>query len=434
MHDDEQHGARALVREDLHEADRLPGAPGRLPVRAAGQPAPGLFPVGRPGRQVVLQPAFPFAAPPPVAEPEVPVDGVPGLLEPAAHEGQIDYPGPGWQEPAGSGGRGLQWCFTLNNYTHQEEAALEALVESGALTYLVYGREVAPSTGTPHLQGYCRLSGGEGQRKRRNQVRRLLGGRVYLALLKGTPQQAAAYCKKGSQTKASWKLDGVNGPTYGLDADVVEFGVLDPLQRPGRRCDLDEVRMMIRAGTTRLDIADAHFAKWCFHDKAFEKYRKLIYVAESRIQLRVILLWGAPGSGKSYYAHAAHPGRWYDSPSPKAEWFDGYDVLVHDAVLFDDIGDDIPLNTFKKLLDIYPMQVPTKGDFVPYGPSFVYVTTNAVPSSLYSKANDADRAAWKRRFHAVLKFDIDIGPDGKQVVQPPEVTHAKVLLNPMDWE
>lgn len=42
------------------------------------------------------------------------------------------------------------WCFTLNNYTADEEAAVTAWYD---LSYCVYGREVS-STGTRHLQGF----------------------------------------------------------------------------------------------------------------------------------------------------------------------------------------------------------------------------------------------------------------------------------------
>lgn len=45
------------------------------------------------------------------------------------------------------------WCFTLNNYTPEEEETLQDQDLLG-YRYMVYGHEIAPTTGTPHLQGY----------------------------------------------------------------------------------------------------------------------------------------------------------------------------------------------------------------------------------------------------------------------------------------
>lgn len=46
--------------------------------------------------------------------------------------------------------RSRGWVFTWNNYTPEDEQAIQAI----KCQYLCYGREVAPTTGTPHLQGY----------------------------------------------------------------------------------------------------------------------------------------------------------------------------------------------------------------------------------------------------------------------------------------
>lgn len=45
------------------------------------------------------------------------------------------------------------WCFTLNNYTDQEIETLRDQKKIG-YRYIIFGKEIAPTTGTPHLQGY----------------------------------------------------------------------------------------------------------------------------------------------------------------------------------------------------------------------------------------------------------------------------------------
>lgn len=48
-----------------------------------------------------------------------------------------------------------RWVFTLNNWT---QAEFDLLIQPdnfpSKFSYLLFGREIAPKTGTPHLQGY----------------------------------------------------------------------------------------------------------------------------------------------------------------------------------------------------------------------------------------------------------------------------------------
>jgi len=44
------------------------------------------------------------------------------------------------------------WVFTLNNYKDEDLARLAKPYEQ--VKYIAYGKEIAPGTGTPHLQGY----------------------------------------------------------------------------------------------------------------------------------------------------------------------------------------------------------------------------------------------------------------------------------------
>ena len=79
------------------------------------------------------------------------------------------------------------WCFTLNNYTAEDEARLASL----SCKYIVYGREVGES-GTPHLQGYVEFNKG----RKFEKVKSLLGDSVHLEMRRGTSKEASDYCKK----------------------------------------------------------------------------------------------------------------------------------------------------------------------------------------------------------------------------------------------
>lgn len=85
--------------------------------------------------------------------------------------------------------RSRGWCFTLNNYTQEEEEKIKQV----ECKYLVFGHEhTKPGEGTPHLQGYIFFK----NQKTMNVVKQLLGERCHLETQKGTADQAAEYCMK----------------------------------------------------------------------------------------------------------------------------------------------------------------------------------------------------------------------------------------------
>ena len=131
--------------------------------------------------------------------------------------------------------RATRWLFTLNNYTPQDlDYDVWLYLPQNDISYLVVGREIAPTTGTPHLQGYIRF----GHRKRLTQVVALIP-RAHWTAANGSEEQNRTYCSKG--------------------AGVVERGTYDPRAGvQGRRSDLDNVAALAVAGSTALQIAEAH--------------------------------------------------------------------------------------------------------------------------------------------------------------------------------
>ena len=127
-----------------------------------------------------------------------------------------------------------RWCFTVNNYTHDEQAQILSLGPTEdnpnpVCTYLVVGREVGEG-GTPHLQGFLILG-----TKLRLQNVKALGGlqRAHLEVARATSDQAARYCKK--------------------DGDYDERG---ELSTPGQRSDFAELREWIKSRDERPTLYD----------------------------------------------------------------------------------------------------------------------------------------------------------------------------------
>lgn len=269
-----------------------------------------------------------------------------------------------------SGGRSKYWCFTYNNYSTEDERRItDAIGES--CTYGVFGRETGEG-GTPHLQGYIELS----ERKRFGVVKRLLGERVHLERRRGKAKQAAEYCKK--------------------DGDIHEYGTIS-VSEQGRRSDLEEIRTLIDDGVPEREIATTYFSQWVQYRKGFSAYRSLVGSSTTRTDLKVVVFYGAPGTGKTRFVWEQFPDL-FSVDDAELRWFDGY--RGQETVLIDDYRGGANDSFILKLLDIYPMQVPIKGGFVNWRPKRIFITSNIAPPWTHGMINEALR----RRISGTLHF------------------------------
>nr|WAE42154.1 MAG: replication associated protein [Cressdnaviricota sp.] len=84
--------------------------------------------------------------------------------------------------------RGRNWCFTYNNYPDT------VLVDTVECDYIAYSHEVAPTSGTPHLQGYIHWD----NPLRFTSVKTRLPG-CHIELMRGRFDQNEAYCSKAGK-------------------------------------------------------------------------------------------------------------------------------------------------------------------------------------------------------------------------------------------
>lgn len=81
------------------------------------------------------------------------------------------------------------FCWTLNNYTPEEVDFLEKL----ECQYMAFGREICPTTGTPHLQGYVYFKDAKSERS----AIRTLPRRCHVEHQRAKdPKHAYVYCFK----------------------------------------------------------------------------------------------------------------------------------------------------------------------------------------------------------------------------------------------
>lgn len=102
------------------------------------------------------------------------------------------------------------WVFTLNNYAEGEiplyrrDATFKCVSKwvHPNLAYIGFGREVASSTGTPHLQGMVVFTRSVGIRTLKK-----LNERAHWQPMRGTFDEAQRYCSKDNYCE--WSLPGI---------------------------------------------------------------------------------------------------------------------------------------------------------------------------------------------------------------------------------
>lgn len=130
------------------------------------------------------------------------------------------------------------FCFTLNNYSQTQVNNLKASIGHCGITYILFGYESAPTTGTKHLQGYLQST-----QKKKDRIYQKFD--IYLEAQKFSTQQASDYCKKGGDFFEAGVLDlNVKGTTE---------------KRQGKRTDIDDVKQAIERGESYDAICNSHF-------------------------------------------------------------------------------------------------------------------------------------------------------------------------------
>lgn len=129
------------------------------------------------------------------------------------------------------------FVFTLNNPTPEYTNKLRDSIGRCGIKYMVFGHEVAPTTGTPHLQGYL-------QSNQKNLKRFYEMFNIHVKPQIATALQASEYCKK--------------------EGNFEEFGNFDSEikgskeKKQGARTDIDAIMADIDAGKDYFTITKTH--------------------------------------------------------------------------------------------------------------------------------------------------------------------------------
>ena len=255
----------------------------------------------------------------------------------------------------GTPSRCRAWCYTRNNPPDQ----IPALTPHSAL-YHCYGRELAPTTGTPHLQGYVYFK----DAKTKTAVVKLLLG-AHVIACRGTPEENREYCKK--------------------DGDFFEEGIAPMTQAEKGEAGKEywmEILSLAKAG--KVDEIDPKAQ--IVHYSAIRKI-KADYAVRPPDLPDVCGLWivGPSGCGKSRYVRETFPA-FFDKSLNK--WWDGY--RDESVVLLDDLDTLHAWMAYhlNRWADRYAFPTELKGSTGYARPNTVIVTSRFMPSEIFTSLSD----------------------------------------------
>lgn len=254
-----------------------------------------------------------------------------------------------------------RWCFTLNNYSPEEYAALLLV----SCVYAVFGKEVGESA-TPHVQGFfvfdkpVKLGGCK-----------KISSRAHWEPARGTSLQASDYCKK--------------------DGEYEEIGVCPLPAGDAEKVRWKEARAAAKRGALD-DVPDDIYIKY---------YRTLKEIAKDHMpdvpeadDVTGVWLYGEAGAGKSRKARDDYPGAYLKMQN---KWWDGYQN--EDYVILDDFDSKELGHHLKIWADRYPFVAETKGGAIKIRPKKFIITSNYSPD--HFEWDEEMRNAIKRRFKIV---------------------------------
>ncbi len=260
--------------------------------------------------------------------------------------------------------RSRRWCFTLNNPSDDRIDDPKWWV----YRFVFWQKEQAPTTDTPHLQGFVVWNDSKSLASCKRQ-----NPRCHWEPMRKSITVNIAYCSK-SETK-------VDGPW--------QHGVKP---HPGKRNDIYDVQDMLLKGKSMLKIANRHFPVFVKFHRGMEKYQLLI-TPPRNARPQIFIFWGRSGIGKTRLVRDTFPQAWF---KPKSKWWDSYNS--HDVVVFDEFYSWISFDNLLRILDWYPLVLETKGGCVQYTTSVHVFTSNTDPRTWYSQQPNSRREALFRRF------------------------------------
>lgn len=235
--------------------------------------------------------------------------------------------------------------------------------------YVIYGREVCPTTKKIHYQSYIETFGSQ----RISFHRKLFGKSVHAEVRKGTREEARDYCKK--------------------DKDFIELGRW--ISGQGHRSDLEEIAASLVEGKRTLtQVMEESPTVYCKYRNGIRDLAALGTKKKTNKfrKVKVVVLSGPTGCGKTREAmeHCQ-----YKTEGRSLKWWQDY--CGEDSILIDEYNNDVGITEMLNILDGYQLRLNVKGSHTYANWTTVYITTNLKKDEFHINAKQAHKDALFRR-------------------------------------
>lgn len=266
------------------------------------------------------------------------------------------------------------FCFTFNNYTADHVASLKAL----PCRYIIFGKEKAPTTGTPHLQGYLYYE---------NPISFEALAKLYpwsIRVAKGTAEQNKVYCTKE-------------------DADFYERGIKPMSQEEKGKTQIDHWKSA-REAALRGDFSSIPDDLYVRYQSSFKRIRLEDGPPPKDLDTKEkygLWIWGPPRTGKSHKARTEYQPLYLKDIN---KWWDGY-VTGHNVLIdeYEPSHSVFMASFLKKWVDKWSFSAEVKGGRITIRPPLIIVTSNY---SIEHCFTGVDYDAIKSRFEVIHLTEI----------------------------
>jgi len=250
-----------------------------------------------------------------------------------------------------------------------------------SISAFVCGREVAPETGSLHLQGYLELKSkstlGAMLKKSLFKKEKERNVSVRLEVARGTAQENIVYCSKEDPGFAQWG----------------EF--TKSREGQGKQTHWHLARDLIKAGATNLELFEQVPQVFMPHQSKVSGWRNTVTSSERSWNTRPVIFFGPTRTGKTVKmkelateAAAALGQRPYYKTDSDKWWpkYSGESIICIEEM-------DGSLFTFaelKRFFDASPLTVQTKGGDQEFLGKICFMSTNRHPSQWYPNQGEWD--------------------------------------------